>query len=657
MANPLPYSLKSVLAHIIFIHLTFLHAQKAIPIFEGKNLLHHTSQMLFVNAQDTRTHQDYLQKASQLSQSFRSYDIFDFPVEELNHFASNQNDSVEFVLSFGNFYQWKLKLKAYRLLSPHYERRIVGDSAGILNKQLTNSHHQNVITFKGYADGNKVNPVRITLKNNFLEGFIVCDGKRIFLESSHEILQGPLKDHLLVYKEEDFKAEGTMNCHAKDLVTHKKNIVQENVVANSCNGILELEIATAATYSLFSEFDMDLVAIENHILAIMNGVQLDYERFNLRFKIVELVIFTEPNTGPWFDDTDLGSVFQGFSSWAPQGFQNEHDIGICFYNGRGVGTIGKAWLATVCRNRSYCAVDQLKSLAANRALVSHEMGHNFSAQHVSGTNIMRASLLITDIWASASIRDIQDHVDSRVCLRCIENTPLPDPTINPLDTLVQIQVKIILEGLYNPEMGSLSSSLLDRNILPENQPFNIDPLNYEGIEKVELNDSSIVEWVYVELRDGNNSDIVVSKKAGILKTSGFIEDADDKAENILSFPGVDNGNYKIAIYQRNHIAILSRGSLTLGKGEVVSYDFTDSEERALGSQQLKEVQGIFTLYGGDFDQNGIINNLDFNLWRKNAATIDSYISVDADGNGIINNLDFNIWKNNRSKIGALELRK
>jgi len=73
----------------------------------------------------------------------------------------------------------------------------------------------------------------------------------------------------------------------------------------------------------------------------------------------------------------------------------------------------------------------------------------------------------------------------------------------------------------------------------------------------------------------------------------------------------------------------------------------------MGTDQLKEIDGRYCMYSGDYDGNGIINNQDFNLWKQNVNDINTYIPADADGNGIINNLDFNLWKQNGSKVSIL----
>lgn len=51
---------------------------------------------------------------------------------------------------------------------------------------------------------------------------------------------------------------------------------------------------------------------------------------------------------------------------------------------------------------------------------------------------------------------------------------------------------------------------------------------------------------------------------------------------------------------------------------------------------------------------GIINNQDFNVWKLQAAALNTYTPADADGNGIVNNLDYNLWKANGSKVSVLK---
>ena len=73
-------------------------------------------------------------------------------------------------------------------------------------------------------------------------------------------------------------------------------------------------------------------------------------------------------------------------------------------------------------------------------------------------------------------------------------------------------------------------------------------------------------------------------------------------------------------------------------------------------QQVKYRNGKYVLYAGDYDGNGVINNLDFNDWKIQSAILNQYLPIDGDGNGIINAADYNLWINNRSKVGEQVIR-
>ena len=71
---------------------------------------------------------------------------------------------------------------------------------------------------------------------------------------------------------------------------------------------------------------------------------------------------------------------------------------------------------------------------------------------------------------------------------------------------------------------------------------------------------------------------------------------------------------------------------------------------------MKFKTNAYTLFSGDFDSNGVINALDYNLWRSDNAAVNIYVPYDADANGVVNNLDYNLWYKNRSKTAIAVLQ-
>jgi len=188
------------------------------------------------------------------------------------------------------------------------------------------------------------------------------------------------------------------------------------------------------------------------------------------------------------------------------------------------------------------------------------------------------------------------------------------------------------------------------NILPLAQPFNTAPFNYTGTETVKAFPSLVVDWMLLELRASNDMNQVIHQQAVFLRNDGMLI-ALDGAETI-SFPNLTNDSYYIAVHHQSHLPIISSTPHAI-QPTALLYDFTNAETMAMGEGQLKEKNGQFLMNCGDFDSNGLINNEDYNFWKINSSSINTYSPADADGSGVINNLDYNLWKVNLSKIGTL----
>ncbi|QLH45627.1 MAG: hypothetical protein HWD58_08435 [Bacteroidota bacterium] len=65
--------------------------------------------------------------------------------------------------------------------------------------------------------------------------------------------------------------------------------------------------------------------------------------------------------------------------------------------------------------------------------------------------------------------------------------------------------------------------------------------------------------------------------------------------------------------------------------------------------------GVFGLYSGDINQDGVIDGLDYNDWEVDNNSFGSgYLATDLNGDGIVDGLDFLLWEtNNNSFIGSV----
>jgi hypothetical protein len=211
------------------------------------------------------------------------------------------------------------------------------------------------------------------------------------------------------------------------------------------------------------------------------------------------------------------------------------------------------------------------------------------------------------------------------------------------ELITTVKTKVYFEGLLNG--STMRTDLLTKNLLPKQQPFNTSPWNYAGSESVINFPANVSDWVLVVARHSDG--MILAKKAAFIRNDGVLLNIDG-TEGIAMANLM--GDVFISIHHKSHIAVMSNTAITSN----VLYDFTSSQSQAKGSLQQKLLGTSWSVYSGDFDQNGLNNNLDFNLWKQKGAAVNQYLNVDGDGNGIVNNLDINLWMRNRSKVGISE---
>lgn len=226
------------------------------------------------------------------------------------------------------------------------------------------------------------------------------------------------------------------------------------------------------------------------------------------------------------------------------------------------------------------------------------------------------------------------------------------PTCPP--TGVRANLNVQLEGPYNSNTGTMSTDLVSQNLLPSANPFNVAPYNYDGPEEFGEDGipSNIVDWVYVEARDQNNLNLTVDSRAALLRNDGTIVDLDGVSP--ITFFKLSSGTpYRFAVHHKSHLAVLS--SSAIGLPNSASLDLS-VPSNVTGSEQLKPVGNTFVMHAGDFDQNGLMNVLDFTMWFADNTAVGQYLNYDADANGIVNILDFQLWFHNRSVVGIPEVQ-
>jgi len=293
-------------------------------------------------------------------------------------------------------------------------------------------------------------------------------------------------------------------------------------------------------------------------------------------------------------------------------------------------------------------------------IVLHELGHAHGLAHViESSSVMHFSVRHGEMKRTIGTHELEgatykmDHSTAANCssrhdpMMELPNAPCATPIANRTT-----QVKVLLEGLYDATLGEMKSNLLDAGLIPLSQPFHQAPYHYTGTESVTTIPADIADWILLELRDPLDYNMILFTKAFFLKKDGSIVNLDGTTDIVLE--GVVNGNYYISITHPSHLSIVSKTPHPVQQTATL-YDFTSTAAAAMGIEQLKEKDGTFLMYSGDFDGNGNINGDDKNLWKQtlNAASINVYSPADANGSGVLNVEDYNLWKANLSKLGMI----
>jgi len=289
-------------------------------------------------------------------------------------------------------------------------------------------------------------------------------------------------------------------------------------------------------------------------------------------------------------------------------------------------------------------------------LCLHELGHGHGIEHVinEGSTMYPALANSTDIrnideQSLAGAADIFEH--STQAINCGGQNPFEVSAL----CNYEVNVTVLLEGAY--ENNGLMSTLLGE-LIPNNQPYSSAPYNHTGTESFTNLPANAVDWVLVEMRSGSPTatpeigTTVVETVAGLLLSNGNIIDA--VTGGLLNFRNLTSGNaYYICVRHRNHLDVLAAQPIVAEA--VVNYDFTSSTTKAFGNAQQKWVDGNAVMFVGDYNQDGVIQITDIDLWVAIPALLNTYFDTDGNLDGVVQTTDYDAWFTNKAKVGSDEI--
>ncbi|NVN97079.1 choice-of-anchor D domain-containing protein [Candidatus Nomurabacteria bacterium] len=154
---------------------------------------------------------------------------------------------------------------------------------------------------------------------------------------------------------------------------------------------------------------------------------------------------------------------------------------------------------------------------------------------------------------------------------------------------------------------------------------------------------TIADKITVELHSSLMGDY-----SNIRFSTGLI-DLDISGNIVTDIPAIYHDPYYITIRHRNSIETTTANPVSF-QGEIVEYDFTNSINSAYGNN-LKLIYGRYCIYGGDVNQDGVVDGSDMSMVDNDATSIlRGYFNTDANGDGIVDATDMALIDNNSTGI-------
>ncbi len=282
--------------------------------------------------------------------------------------------------------------------------------------------------------------------------------------------------------------------------------------------------------------------------------------------------------------------------------------------------------------------------------VSTTPGSSYCWEVVGGTIITNSDSSIVVLWDDP-ITPASISVTEQNCIEVI-GSPVSLPINVSVGCLV-FQASLWLEGPYNQVTGLMDDDLRVQGLIPTTEPFT--NLGYfhvlngggESIAPSVLavsGNNAIVDWLFVELRDPVNLTQVMATKCVLLQADGDVVDLD--GISAVTIKGLTPSNYYITIKQRNHLSVMTPGSLNLSSS-LTPFDFKTGAAygNLTGIAQKQLSTGVYGLFAGDVNNSTVIEAADRSTtWNNRNQT--GYILSDANMDGICNAGDRSkIWNN------------
>ena len=173
---------------------------------------------------------------------------------------------------------------------------------------------------------------------------------------------------------------------------------------------------------------------------VQNGMIIVYERdCNVTFTTTQIIVRTSSASNPYTSNVADTLLTQFRNHWNANHGNVHRDLAHLMTGRNMGGVLGIAWLSVVCVQNTAYGVSRSRfttAMASRIALTAHEVGHNFSANHCSGSTckIMCASLggcggIGLPNFSPAEASVITNYANGRPCLANTGPPPNDPPSV------------------------------------------------------------------------------------------------------------------------------------------------------------------------------------------------------------------------------------
>ncbi len=298
-----------------------------------------------------------------------------------------------------------------------------------------------------------------------------------------------------------------------------------------------------------------------------------------------------------------------------------------------------AGLSTSCETTS---VD-LSSFACTEAIIRFNFYYDPAAVGTAGNGIADGWYIdAIDLQTNATLVNSASAVTNGTTLTdiaCLEILPAANLLISP---------EVLLEGPLNIATGLMRTDLKIGNLIPLTEPYTALGMHTgdETVTTAVLNNTPVVDWVLVELRDKDDNSNILGTKAGLLLDNGSVVSEDGSSP--IAFAALPGDNYYVTIKHRNHLGVMSSNTIALNGATSTLVDFTSIPLNGLNPTKVLG-GSLQVLWAGDADASGGIDAGDRSLtWNNRNQTL--YFGSDCNLDGLSDASDRSMVWNNRNNI-------